>query len=90
MSIVDVQVTATDTAVITFDGDPDWNGFPADGNFLVNGVGFQTVAELTPTTYELVQPFGQPPITPGDLWDLTAQLLWANNPVVNPANGTTT
>lgn len=89
VAIASVTVTATDTVRILFDGDPLVNSSIADGSFLVNGGGFGTVNDLGANTVELVQPFGQPPITAGDPWDLTSQPSWASATVTNPASGTT-
>lgn len=89
VNITLVEVIASDSARITFDADPGYNGSNADGFFLVNGTGFQTTSAPTSLTVELVQPFGQPPLTPGDLWDLSGQPAWADNVVVQPVNGVT-
>jgi hypothetical protein len=89
LNVVLVQVTSSDTAVFQFDGDPLVNSGIADGNVLVNGTGFQTVTDLGGGAIQLQQPFGQPPISSGDPWDITAQPAWATAAIVNPQNGIT-
>lgn len=89
VNVVTVEVIAVDSARITFDADPGFNGAPADATFDVNAVGFQTTSSPSLLVVELVQPFGQPPITPGDPWSLSGQPAWANNTLAQPAAGIT-
>lgn len=89
LNVTLVLVTAADTAVFQFDGDPLVNSGVADANVDVNGVGFQTVTDLGGGAVQLQQPFGQPPISAGDPWNILGQPAWASAPIANPANGVT-
>jgi hypothetical protein len=87
VNIVSVVVLDGQHAIITFDGDPGYNGASADASFLIGGGGAQLTTDEG-TNAVGVEYFGAN-WAAGDQWDLVAQPQWANNPVVNPASGGT-